>query len=108
MAIGNQPNVGGLNTQLADVAVQQETAAASAARLWAYVVSLGANQAAQVAGLEALGFESAANPINPGGVSDAQWFWTAANYTYAESQYYYGQPSGFNYDSALANVRGGQ
>jgi hypothetical protein len=101
MAIGNQPNVGGLNSQLGDVAIQLRNAAESAQQLWAYVNALGSGEAAQVAALVVLGFNS----------TDAQNFWTDSNYAFAVSELYYGQitqATAFNYDSALAMVRGGQ
>lgn len=68
----------------------------NAVKLWGWVVKLGADQATQQAGLVALGFSTA----------DAATYWTKANNLFAVSQFYYGQPSGFNYDDALAGVRG--
>lgn len=67
--------------------------------LWAFITQLGADQAAQEAGLVAMGFTS----------DDASAFWTKANNLFAVSQVYYGnitQPSTFDYDDALAAVRG--
>jgi hypothetical protein len=110
VSVGIQATVGGLNSALGNCAVGIRNDSQSIQDLWSYVVSLGANEAAQVAGLEALGFGSSANPVNPGGVSDAQWFWTAANYLYSLSQIYYGLanlPTEFNFDGGLAAVRGG-
>ncbi len=109
MAVGNQPTFGGLNALLGDCAVSIRDNALQIQKLWGYVAALGANQTAQVAALVGLGFGSAANPVNPGNVSDAQFFWTTANYLFALSQFYYGQlatPAQFNYDSGLALVRG--
>jgi len=101
MAIGNGANVtmGGLNAQLGNAAISTRDAMLNIIEVWAYVLSLGANEAAQVAGLQAAGF----------GATDAQAYWTAANEMYALSQIYYGQqnlPTAFNYDSALAGARG--
>ena|SRR6185437_9026112 len=70
-------------------------------KLWNWIATLGADQAAQQAALVAMpnGFTSA----------DAAVFWTKANNLFAVAQVYYGlgtQPSAFNFDSALAGVRG--
>jgi hypothetical protein len=99
MAIGNQTSVGGLNVQLGDCAVSMRDSCEQIQHLWSFIVSLGANEAAQVAGLVTLGFQAA----------DAQNFWTDANYLFALNQFYYGQlasPAVFNYDSGLASARG--
>lgn len=99
MAVGRTVDAGGLNVKLADAAVAQRDAAQMAVVLWNYVASLGADEAAQVAALQGLGFSA----------GDAQAFWTRANNLFAVSQVYHGnitQPSTFNYDSALAQVRG--
>jgi len=105
MAIGFSASLhpGSLNAMLGDTAIALRDAAFRAQKLWSEIASLGADQAAQVAGLQNLaggGFTS----------GDAQAFWTSANYAYAVSQLYYGQITQgtvFNYDSALASARGG-
>lgn len=100
MAVGNQVSTGGLNAVLGDVAVSLRDAALLAQKLWGYVASLGPDQASQTAALVTLGFTAA----------DAAVFWAKSNNAFAVSQLYYGQitqPAAFNYDSALAGVRGG-
>lgn len=99
MAIGNPVTQAGLNAQLGNAAISIRDATAVADDLWSYVVNLGANEAAQVAGLEALGFSA----------TDAQSFWTAANQLFSLYQIYTGingQATAFNFDNALALVRG--
>lgn len=99
MAVGNPVDTGGLNTQLGSCAVSMRDAMRAATDLWAYVVSLGADQAAQTAALVSLGFSS----------SDAAAFWLQGNHMFAVAQVYFGQGtqgSAFNFDSALAGVRG--
>jgi hypothetical protein len=68
-------------------------------KLWNWIATLGADQTAQQAALVTLGFSS----------GDAATFWTKANNLFAVAQVYFGlgtQPSAFNFDSALAGVRG--
>jgi hypothetical protein len=99
MAVGNTADAGGLNARLGDAAVSIRDATAVAEKVWGYVVSLGGNQAAQVAGLVAAGFSS----------GDAAAFWTEANYAYAVYQLYHGaiaQASPFDYHGGLAGARG--
>jgi hypothetical protein len=72
---------------------------ADVVKLWNWIATLGADQAAQTAALVTLGFSA----------GDAAVFWTKANNLFAVAQVYYGlgtQPSAFNFDSALAGVRG--
>lgn len=72
---------------------------ADVVKLWNWIATLGADQTAQQAALVTLGFSS----------GDAATFWTKANNLFAVAQVYYGlgtQPSAFNFDSALAGVRG--
>ncbi len=97
--VGNPVDAGGLNAKLGDAAVTAKTSASLSEELWAFVSSLGADQAAQEAGLVAKGF----------GAEDAAKFWLAANYLHALGAIYYGegtQPATFNYDNGLAGVRG--
>jgi hypothetical protein len=104
MAIGNQPTSAGLNVQLGDCAVSLRNACNNIIDLWDFIVALGANETAQVAALGTLGFSTSGSP------SDAQAFWTMANYLYSVNQLYYGeitQAVAFNYDSATAIIRGG-
>ena len=68
-------------------------------KLWNWIATLGADQTAQQAALVTLGFSS----------GDAATFWTKANNLFAVAQVYFGlgtQGTAFNFDSALAGVRG--
>jgi hypothetical protein len=87
------------NNILTSNAKQMQADMQNVVKLWSWIVKLGADQAAQQAALVTLGFSSA----------DAATFWTKANNLFAVAQVYYGQgtqPSAFNYDDALAGVRG--
>jgi len=94
MAVGNPVDVGGLNAQLGDAAVSLRSVMEQILTLWAFVQPQGES------GLEALGFSAA----------DAASYFQAANYLQTVAGLYFGtgaQPSAFNFDSALALVRGG-
>jgi hypothetical protein len=94
MAVGNPVDQGGLNAQLGDAAVSLRAAMEQVLTLWAFVQPTGA------AGLEAFGFTA----------DDANAYFTAANYMQTVAGIYFGtgaQPGAFDFDSALALVRGG-
>lgn len=87
------------NNILTAHARQMQADMADVVKLWNWIATLGADQAAQTAALVTLGFSA----------GDAAVFWTKANNLFAVAQVYYGlgtQPSAFNFDSALAGVRG--
>jgi hypothetical protein len=87
------------NNILTSVAKQMQADMQSVVKLWNWIATLGADQTAQQAGLVTLGFSS----------GDAATFWTKANNLFAVAQVYFGlgtQPATFNFDSALAGVRG--
>jgi hypothetical protein len=87
------------NNILTSLAKGMQADMQSVVKLWNWIATLGADQAAQQAALVTLGFSAA----------DAATFWTKANNLFAVAQVYYGlgtQPSAFNFDSALAGVRG--
>jgi hypothetical protein len=87
------------NNILTAHAKQVQADMADVVKLWNWIATLGADQTAQTAALVTLGFTS----------GDAATFWTKANNLFAVAQVYYGlgtQPSAFNFDSALAGVRG--
>src|ERR1700735_68280 len=103
MPIGNGATVSitGLNSDLGNAAEAWRASSEIATKLWEFIRSLGANQPAQIAALEA-----APISMTP---ADATNYWTAANESFALSQIYTGaitQPAAFNYDSALAAARG--
>lgn len=93
MAVGNPVDVGGLNAQLGDAAVTLRAAMEQIMTLWSFVQPTGE------AGLEALGFSAA----------DATSYFNASNYLQTVAGLYFGtgtQPAAFDFDSALALVRG--
>lgn len=116
MAVGNQATVAGLNATLTQYATQMRNLAFQIANLNKQVAALG------VAGLEdpvrcSPGYASAANPSNPGGVSDAQAVVNLAAQLNNVAAVYYGtlgtaaagQPAvALDYDTALATLWGGQ
>jgi hypothetical protein len=91
--VGNPVDVGGLNARLGDAAVSLRAAMEEILTLWSFVQPTGE------AGLEALGFSA----------QDATAYFSAANYMQTVASLYFGtgtQPDTFNFDSALALVRG--
>jgi hypothetical protein len=89
------------NNILTAVAREMHDDMESVVKLWNWIATLGADQTAQQAALVAMpnGFSTA----------DAATFWTKANNLFAVAQVYFGlgtQASAFNFDSALAGVRG--
>lgn len=61
--------------------------------------------------LESIGYDSAANPANPGGVSDAQFALNMISYMHTISGVYFGtatQGTTFDFDQALSQVWAGQ
>ncbi|SRR6266567_4387254 len=99
MSVGATTSSDQANNILTSVARQVQADMQSVVKLWNWIATLGADQAAQQGALVTLGFPSA----------DAAVFWTKANNLFAVAQVYYGlgtQPGAFNFDSALAGVRG--
>jgi hypothetical protein len=93
MSVGNPVDAGGLNARLGDAAVSVRAAMEQIQSLWSFVQPTGA------AGLQALGFSA----------GDATAYFNAANYLQTVAGIYFGtaaQPDAFNFDSALALVRG--
>jgi hypothetical protein len=91
--VGNPVDAGGLNAQLGDAAVSLRAAMEQVLKLWSFVQPTGA------AGLETIGFSS----------DDATAYFNAANYMQTVAGIYFGtatQGSEFDFDSALALVRG--
>ncbi|HEY3652314.1 MAG TPA: hypothetical protein VGL33_30400 [Streptosporangiaceae bacterium] len=75
-------------------------------------LSLAVNgQGAGLAYLESIGYSAAANPANPGGVSDAQYAQNMISFLNTVAGVYFGtaaQASEFNFDQELSQVWGGQ
>jgi hypothetical protein len=93
MAVGNPVDVGGLNARLGDAAVSLRAAMEQIQSLWSFVQPTGA------AGLEAIGFSP----------DDATAYFNASNYLQTVAGIYFGtgaQPDAFDFDSALALIRG--
>lgn len=99
MTVGAATSSDQANNILTSVAKGMQADMQSVVKLWNWIATLGADQTAQQAALVTLGFSSA----------DAATFWTKSNNLFAVAQVYYGlgtQGSVFNFDSALAGVRG--
>lgn len=97
--VGNPIDAGGLNAKLGDCSINLRDTCQEIVNLWNFISSLGGNQAAQQATLVTMGFSS----------DDAATYWTKANNMFAVAQVYYGlgtQAGTFNFDNALAGVRG--
>jgi len=107
MSVGQQTNSGNLNSQLSSLVVQLREACRDIANLNTQING----QAAGLATLEALGFSGTANPANPGGVSDAQYYLNMLAYLNTVAGVYFGtadQASQFNFDQELSQVVVGQ
>jgi hypothetical protein len=99
MSVGAAVSSDQANNILTSVAKAVHDDMADVVKLWNWIATLGADQTAQQTALVALGFSTA----------DAATFWTKANNLFAVAQVYYGlgtQGSVFNFDAALAGVRG--
>lgn len=99
MSVGASVTDGQANNILTSLANRMQETMADVVELWNWIATLGADATAQKAGLVSIGFSS----------QDADTFWTKANNMFAVAQVYYGlgtQPGLFNFDSALAGVRG--
>jgi hypothetical protein len=99
MPVGATTSSDQANNILTALAKQAHNDMGDVVKLWNWIATLGADQAAQTATLVTLGFSSADAPV----------FWTKANNLFAVAQVYFGlgtQPATFNFDSALAGVRG--
>jgi hypothetical protein len=77
-----------------------------------YNLNLAVNgQAAGLAYLESIGYGSAANPANPGGISDAAYALNMIGYLNTVAAVYFGtatQASEFSFDSELSQMWAGQ
>jgi hypothetical protein len=101
MPVGATVSSDQANNILTALAKQAHNDMGDVVKLWNWIATLGADQAAQQAALVAM-----PNGFTAG---DAAVFWTKANNLFAVAQVYFGlgtQPATFNFDSALAGVRG--
>jgi len=99
MAVGNPTDISAMNFKLGECATSLRDSCRAIVSLWNFIASLGADQAAQQAALVTMGMSA----------TDAATFWVKANNMFAVAQVYFGlgtQPGTFNFDSALAGVRG--
>jgi hypothetical protein len=104
MTVGSQASVASINNALTSYSVQLRNLCQQIADLQMFVVGLGP------AGLAALGFGSAANPANPGSVSDAQYVLNLVSYMNTFPLIFTGtgtQASQFNFSNALAPLSAG-
>lgn len=94
--IGFQPDLNTVNSMLGDAAVTVRDAAARIERIWSYLEKVG------VAGLQAPPYSLAE--------ADAQALYDKASQMHTLAALYYGaaaQPDPYDFDDALALVRGG-
>lgn len=107
MSVGPVITKGVIDTSLGNLAVQSMQLMQQIANLNKLVTGGGDG----LAYLESLGYSSAANPDNPGDASDAQYALNLVGYLNTQAGVYYGtltQASEFDFDNALASLRGGQ
>jgi hypothetical protein len=107
MSVGNQPSVNQLNSQVSALALAIRNDLRNAMNFNQYVIALG------LAGLEAVGFSSEANPDNPGSASDAAYLLTLASYMNTIAEVYYGSQGqatpgqtavSFDFDNGLCSL----
>jgi hypothetical protein len=107
MSVGPVVTSGTIDTALSNLAVDAMQLMQQIANLNTLVTSGGNG----LAYLESVGYSSAANPDNPGGVSDAQYALDFVGYLNTQAGVYFGtltQASTFDFHNALAPARGGQ
>lgn len=98
---GSQPTVATINQDLTNIAVAMRNVMRAAVELNTQVTGSESG----LTYLEEIGFGSAANPGNPGQVSDAQLALTMIGYLSTPAGVYFGtatQPSAFDFDNALS------
>lgn len=107
MSVGNQLSSGAVDQILTNLSVGWRKLAEAAVNLNTEINGTGNGLAA----LEALGYSSAANPSNPGGVSDAQYALTCIGYLTTNAGVFFGtasQGTNFNFNNALSPLWAGQ
>jgi hypothetical protein len=107
MSVGVQSNSASISNNITSISVAMRVLMQNAANLSLQVNSTGQG----LATLEALGFSSAANPNNPGSISDAQYAMNVIGYLNTMAQIYFGaatQAAEYNYNNALAPMWNGQ
>jgi len=114
MAVGGQTSSTNIDSSLTDLAVSLRNIMTKVQRLNTMVNGQGQG----LAFLEGIGYSNAANPDNPGGISDAAWALQAVNYLNTLAGCYFGtvQQGGtggtgainFDFDNAFALLWAGQ
>lgn len=117
MAVGNQATVQQVDNVLSNLAFQLRELMHQVHDQWAFLNKLGLTGLENLGGTGA-GFGSAANPANPGSVSDAQYVLNLINYMATVQGCYAGtvQQGGsggtgavlFNFEDALTPLWAGQ
>lgn len=105
--VGNQTTVGTINNQISGYAAQLRNIMYAISNLNKQVNGQGNG----LAMLEAVGYSSAANASNPGGISDAQYALNMIGYLNTMAAVYYGtaaQSPAFNFDNELSQMWAGQ
>jgi hypothetical protein len=107
MAVGAATSNGQVNNAITGLAVSLRNLMRQV-----YNLNLSVNgQGAGLAYLEGIGYGSAANPANPGSISDAQYALNMIGYLNTVAAVYFGtaaQTPAFNFDSELSQVWAGQ
>ena len=116
MSVGTQATVQQVNSVLTNLAIQWRELVQTTIEQWAFLNKLGLTGLENLGGTGA-GFSSAANPANPGGVSDAQYVLTLIDYLATPAQVFQGTqgqaPAGqaaadFNFQDATTVLWAGQ
>jgi hypothetical protein len=107
MSVGNQASTGTISGALTAFSTNLRDTLLGVQNLSVFVNGQGNGLTA----LENIGFSNAANPDNPGGVSDAQWALNAIAYLNTVAAVFFGtatQAAEFDFNNALAPLWGGQ
>jgi|SRR5579859_2152686 len=107
MAVGNQPTTSVIDQQLTNLALTMRNLMQQFQNLSKQVNGQGTG----LQYMEQIGYSSAANPQNPGNLSDAAWALQCIGYMNTLAGVYYGtasQGSEFDFDNALALLWCGQ
>lgn len=89
MPVGNQASVQQVSNVLTNLAIQWRELTQTTIQQWSFINKLGLTGLENLGGTGA-GFSSAANPANPGGVSDAQYVLTLIDYLATCAQVFQG------------------
>lgn len=107
MTVGIQSNAGSISQNITNISVALRNILQQASNLSLQVNGTGTG----LATLEAFGFGSDADDLNPGSLSDAAYALQLIGYLNTMAQIYDGaatQPSTFDYNNALAAMWAGQ